>query len=108
MREFIVLPRWSPPADGTVKIPLVEKWNALAKVIYTHEAGHVVITIQDLAALNDQAHRLPSCQALFDFWARPSTFDQLNADQEAYHARLREDCRPEIGCTPSGWLGWHG
>lgn len=108
LREYMVLPRWSPPADGTVKIPLVEKWNALAKVIYTHEAGHVAITTQNLAALSDQAHGLPSCQALFDFWDKPSTFDKLNSDQDAYHARLRDDCRPEIGCIPPGWLGWHG
>ena len=31
---------------------------------------------------------------------------QLNADQDAYHARLHADCRPEIGCMPAGWMGW--
>ena len=103
---FVVLPRWSPPAHGSVRIPLVEKWNALAQVIYMHEAGHVAIDQQDLAALNDQAHQLRSCQALFDFWDNPSIFDKLHADQDAYHARLHADCRPEIGCLPADWMGW--
>ena len=105
-REFIVLPRWLPPADGSVKIPLVEAWNALAQVIYVHEAGHVAIDQQDIAALNDQAHGLPSCAALISFWASPSLFDKNSADQAAYHARLHADCRPEIGCIPSNWMGW--
>ena len=105
--EFVLLPRWSPPADGSVKIPLVEKWNALAQVIYAHEAGHVAIDQQGLAALNDQAHHLPSCQALFNFWDNPNSYDALKAAQDAYHARLLADCRPEIGCAPSNWMGWH-
>ncbi len=105
-REFIVLPRWSPPTDGSVKIPLVEAWNALAQVIYTHEAGHVAIDQQDIAALNDQAHGLPNCAALISFWSSPSLFDKDNADQAAYHTRLHADCRPEIGCIPPNWMGW--
>lgn len=105
-REFVVLPRWSPPTDGTVKIPLVEKWNALVKVIYTHEAGHVAITQQDIADLNGQAQQLATCSAVFNFWANPHVFDKLNADQAAYHARLHADCRPEIGCFLTGWNGW--
>jgi hypothetical protein len=105
-RTFILLPRWSPPPDGGVKIPLVERWNALEKTIYTHGAGHVAIDVQYLAALNDQAHQLPSCQALFDFWANPTLFDKLSALQNEYHARLRADCRPEIGCMPPGWMDW--
>lgn len=104
--EFVVLPRWSPSPHGSVRIPLVEKWNALAQVIYSHEAGHVAISQQDLAALNDAAHHLPSCQALFNFWDSPTVYDQLEADQAAYHARLHADCRPEIGCIPPGWMGW--
>jgi uncharacterized coiled-coil protein SlyX len=105
-REFMVLPRWSPPTDGSVKIPLVEAWNALAQVLYIHEAGHVAITQQDVAALNDQAHGLPSCAALISFWASPSVYDKEAADQAAYHARLHADCRPEIGCLPNGYMGW--
>jgi len=101
-----MLPKWLPPTDGSVKIPLVEAWNALAQVIYTHEAGHVAISIQDVAALNDQAHQLPSCQAVARFWANPSVWDKMNADQNAYHAWLRADCRPEMGCIPSRWMGW--
>ena len=104
--EFVVLPKWSPPAHGSVRIPLIEEWNALAQVIYTHEAGHVAIDQQDLAALNDRAHQLPSCYALFAFWDNPSIYDQLDADQAAYHARLHADCRPEIGCLAPGWMGW--
>jgi hypothetical protein len=105
-RPFILLPRWSPPADGSLKVSLVQAWNSLLQVIYTHEAGHVAIDVRDVAALNDQAHQLGSCQALVNFWSSPSVFDQLNADQDAYHARLHADCRPEIGCMPPGWLGW--
>jgi len=104
--QRVVLPRWSPPADGTVKIPLVERWNALAKVIYTHEAGHVTIDQQDLADLNRQAQGLGSCDAWLNFWNDPHRLDKMNADQLAYHARLRADCRPEIGCIPPGWMGW--
>jgi predicted secreted Zn-dependent protease len=104
--EEIVLPRWSPPADGSVKIAVVEAWNALEQVVYTHEAGHVAITKQDLKALNRQAQHLSSCQALFAFWNKPTIFNKEAADQLAYHARLRADCRPEVGCLPSGWMGW--
>ncbi len=107
-RTLVVLPRWSPPADGSMKIPLVERWNSLAQVIYTHEAGHVAIDNEAMTALNDQAHHLPSCQSLIRFWADSSLFDNLHAEQNAYHARLRADCRPEVGCIPSGWLGWSG
>ena len=105
-REFVLLPRWSPIALGGVSVALVERWNALQRAIYVHEAGHVAIDIQDIAALNDKAHRLASCQALFSFWDNPHVFDQLSADQNAYHARLRADCRPEIGCFYAGWMGW--
>ena len=105
-RTYILLPLWSPVPVGGVTITLVEKWNALEQVLYTHEAGHVAITVEDLAALNDQAHLSPSCTALFAFWANPAVFDKLNADQNAYHARLRADCRPAVGCIPPGWLGW--
>lgn len=104
--EFVVLPKWSPALDGTVKIQLVEAWNALAQSIYTHESGHVAITKQDLADLNNQAHRLASCAALIAFWSKKSVFSKLEADQAAYHARLHADCRPEIGCLPPGWMGW--
>ena len=105
-RTYILLPRWSPVPVGGVTIPLVKEWNALEQVIYTHEAGHVAIDVEDLAALNDQAHLSRSCAALFAFWSDPSIFDKLNADQNAYHARLRADCRPEVGCIPRGWMGW--
>lgn len=105
-RTYILLPRWSPVPVGGVTISLVRKWNALEQVIYTHEAGHVAVEVQDLAALNDQAHLSPSCAALFAFWANPSIWDKLDADQNAYHARLRADCRPEVGCIPPGWMGW--
>jgi hypothetical protein len=104
--SFILLPRWSPRPDGSVKIPLVERWNALEQTIYTHEAGHIAIDVQYFAALNDQAHQLASCQALFAFWNNPSTYEKLTALQNEYHARLRADCRPEVGCIPSGWMGW--
>ena len=105
-RQYVLLPRWTPPADGSVKIPLVEEWNALAKVIYIHESGHVAIDKEDIAALNAQAQKLATCDALFKFWNNPHVFDKLNADQLAYHARLRADCRPEVGCIPPGWMGW--
>jgi predicted secreted Zn-dependent protease len=105
-RQYVLLPRWSPPTDGSIRIPLVEKWNALAKVIYVHEAGHVAIDRDDIAALNAQAEKLSTCDALYKFWDNPHVFDKLNADQLAYHARLRADCRPEIGCIPPGWMGW--
>jgi predicted secreted Zn-dependent protease len=105
-REYILLPRWTPAADGSVTIDLVERWNALAQVIYIHEAGHVAISKQDLAALNAQAHRLATCDALAAFWDSSHVFDKEAADQAAYHARLRADCRPEVGCIPPYWMGW--
>src|SRR5207247_4361325 len=86
-------------------IPLVEKWNALAKSIYVHEAGHVAVDKQDLGALNAQAQKLPSCDAVYRFWDDPHVYDKDDADQAAYHARLHADCRPEIGCIPDGWRG---
>jgi hypothetical protein len=103
---LMVLPQWSPPTDGSVKIPLVEEWNALEQVIYTHESTHVAIAVGDIALLADQSHHLASCQAVINFWSSPSLFDSLNADQNAFHARLRADCRPEIGCIPPGYMGW--
>jgi len=105
-REQVWMPRWSPLPLGGISVELVLRWNALRKVIYVHEAGHVAINIQDIAALNDQAHQQASCQALFAFWDNPHVFDKLDADQNAYHARLRADCRPEVGCFNAGWMGW--
>jgi hypothetical protein len=105
-KHFIVLPRWSPPADGSIKRSLVDRWNDLARTIYIHEAGHVAVAEQDFAALNAQAEALPTCQAVFNFWDNPHVLDNLSADQNAYHARLRADCRPEIGCIPAYWEGW--
>lgn len=105
-REMVVLPKWAPPADGTVRIPLVEKWNGLAKAIYTHEAGHVAIAQKDIADLNSQAQQLSTCDAVFNFWDNPHIYDKLDADQAAYHAKLHADCRPEVGCIPPGWMGW--
>jgi len=105
-REMVVLPKWSPPADGTVQTSLVERWNALAKVIYTHESAHVAIAHQDIADLNHQAQQQATCDALFKFWDDPHVFNKLEADQAAYHARLRADCRPDLGCIPPRWMGW--
>jgi hypothetical protein len=105
-RQVILLPRWSPALDGSVKIPLVEKWNALMQVFYTHEAGHAAIDRQDIAELNAQAQGLRTCQAVVAFWKNPAIWNKDGADQLAYHARLYADCRPEIGCIPAGWMGW--
>jgi len=105
-RFYVLLPRWSPLSMGGVSVSLVERWNSLLQLIYIHEAGHVAIDTEDLAQLNDQAHQMPTCQALYNFWNDPHVFDKLTADQAAYHARLRADCRPEVGCAPPGWLGW--
>lgn len=105
-RHRIILPRWSPPQDGSIRRTLVEKWNDLLQVIYIHEAGHAAIAAEDIAALNAQAQALPSCQAWANFWNNPHLYDKLDADQNAYHARLRADCRPEIGCIPAYWEGW--
>jgi len=93
-------------AGVTVRISLVERWNALAKVIYTHESTHVTIAHQDVADLNRQAQQLPTCDALFKFWDDPHVFDKLEADQAAFHARLRAHCEPAAGCIPAGWMGW--
>src|SRR5260370_18657188 len=51
-REMVVLPKWSPPADGTVKISLVESWDALPMAIYPHESAHLAIAHQHIAALH--------------------------------------------------------
>jgi hypothetical protein len=105
-REHVLLPRWSPMPLGGVSAGLVKRWNALLQVIYIHEAGHVAIDAKDIAALNDQAHQQSSCPGLFAFWDNPHVFDQLEADQAAYHVRLHADCRPEVGCFGAGWMGW--
>ena len=104
-RQYVLLPQWSP-AIGSVAIRLVEAWNALLHVLYTHEATHAAIAVRDLQSLTDQSHRLATCDGWGAFWENPHVFDQMNADQNAYHATLRADCRPEIGCVPSGWMGW--
>ncbi|HET7467633.1 MAG TPA: hypothetical protein VFL29_13315 [Candidatus Dormibacteraeota bacterium] len=104
-QHIITMPQWSPE-PGSVKIFLVEEWNALEGVLWTHEVGHVVVADQYLATLNQQSERLPTCQAFVNFWKNPHLWDGLDAAQNAYHARLRADCRPEIGCIPEGWMGW--
>lgn len=103
--EYILLPQWNP-ARGTVARQLVERWNALMEVLFVHEAMHAEIAIRDHANLQDQAHHLSGCAAFVSFWADPHVYDQLNADQNAFHAQLRADCRPEVGCIPPNWLGW--
>jgi len=100
----VMLPRWSPIADGRIDQDLVTKWNALQQVIYIHEVGHVKIDLDDWSATMGHIHQLPSCQAAIDYL--PAARQKRNDDQDAYHARLKADCRPEIGCFLSGWLGW--
>lgn len=104
-QHFIVLPQWTPKV-GAVKTTLVQRWNALEAALLTHEAGHVKVADDYLASLNQQSQALPSCQAEFAFWEDPHIWDGLSAAQNAYHAKLRADCRPEIGCIPYGWMGW--
>ena len=102
----IVLPRWTPLPFGSVPKTTVTAWNALLPVLWTHETRHVAIAKADIAQLNAQAQSLPSCSAVVAFWSDPHVLDKLNADQNAYHAELRADCRPELGCVPGGWMGW--
>jgi uncharacterized protein DUF922 len=102
---FIVLPRWTPFPDSVAKNTVLA-WNALLPVFWTHETRHLSIAERDTAQLNAKAQTLASCQAVFAFWSDPDVFAQLNADQNAYHAQLRADCRPELGCVPYGWMGW--
>jgi hypothetical protein len=101
----ILLPRWQPPTDGSVTIQTVIAWNAVVQVLYTHEAKHQAIAAADYAAMNTLAHQQGSCAAAFAVWDRGRA--KLNADQLAYHAMLRKDCRPELGCLPYGWMGWY-
>ena len=101
----ITMPRWSPKL-GSVKMVLVQEWNALEAVMWTHELGHVQVSEDWLAAQNAASRQLPSCRAWAAFWQDPHQADTLAAAQNAYHAKLRADCRPEIGCIPPGWMGW--
>lgn len=102
----IVMPQWSPK-PGTVSITLVQRWDALEQVFFVHEAGHVRVAEAWLAQENAQSARL-SCEAAIRFWDDPHLFDSLDGAQNAYHAQLRADCRPEIGCLPAGYMGWWG
>lgn len=102
----ILLPRWSPPADGSVTVRLVEEWNALLRVIHTHEAGHASIYRDDMTAIQAHARSLSNCDAVVAYLEDPATFKKIDDDQAAYHRRLFADCRPEIGCAPPGWMGW--
>lgn len=104
-QHTILLPGWSP-GIATVQTVLVQRWNALEGVLFTHEAGHVLVANDWLAGMNAQSQRLSTCAALDAFWSNPHLWDGLDAAQTAYHARLRADCRPEIGCFTSGWMGW--
>jgi hypothetical protein len=104
-QHWILLPRWRPKL-GSVKSSLVQRWNALEAVLFTHESGHVRVAEDWLAAENAQAEQLPSCDAAITFWGDPHLFDSLHAAQNAYHAKLRADCRPDVGCIPAGWMGW--
>lgn len=101
----VILPRWNAPT-GSVTIQLVERWNALMAVLLTHELGHVAVAESWLDSQNRLAHQEPTCSAFFAFWDDPHLADSLNAAQNVYHARLRADCRPEIGCLPAYWMGW--
>lgn len=105
----ITMPRWSPKL-GSVKITLVEEWNALEQVMWIHELGHVQVSESWLASLNAQALQTSTCEASVSYWrnlfADPHFWDSLHTAQNAYHAQLRADCRPEVGCIPRGWMGW--
>lgn len=105
VQHTIVLPGWSPRI-ATVQTLLVQRWNALEGVLLTHEAGHVKVADDYLATMNAQSERLSTCAAFVAYWSNPHLWDGLDAAQNAYHARLRADCRPEIGCIPDGWMGW--
>jgi len=101
----IILPIWQPE-PGTVPTALVEQWNALEQVLFVHEAGHVRVAIAWLAQENRLSQRQPTCEAMNRVWENPHLFDSLDAAQNAYHARLRANCRPELGCFYAGWMGW--
>ena len=101
----VTLPRWSPKV-GDPKTTVVQAWNALEQVLLVHELGHVQVAEDWLASMNAQAHALPTCQAATNFWSDPHLWDSLDAAQNAYHAKLRADCRPEVGCIPAYWMGW--
>jgi hypothetical protein len=103
---YILMPGWLPKPFGQVSSGLIVKWNALEQILYTHEATHAAIAVRDLTAIAGQARLQPSCTAWVAFLSRPSLFDQLDTDQNAFHAQLRADCRPEIGCIPAGYMGW--
>lgn len=103
---FILLPRWTPLPGGSVPIKTVVAWNALLSVLFTHEARHVAIAQADIAELNRESRAQPGCSAVAAFWSNPHLYDRLDADQNAFHAQLRADCRPELGCVPRGWMGW--
>jgi predicted secreted Zn-dependent protease len=102
----VTLPRWAPPSDGSVTVDLVDKWNALLRVIHTHEAGHASIYRDDMAAIQDHARALSDCDAVVAYLDDPATFKKIDDDQAAYHKRVYGNCRPETGCAPPGWMGW--
>ena len=106
IQNFIQIPRWGPKPFGQVSAGLIMKWNALEQILYTHETTHAAIAARDLGAIASQARQQPSCDAWYAYLSQPSLFAQLEADQNAFHAQLRADCRPEIGCIPSGYMGW--
>jgi hypothetical protein len=85
---------------------LAQRWDDLLGVMFTHEMHHVRIADAYIAQLNRQSQRLGSCAALIIFWSNPHIWDGLDAAQNAYHAQLRADCEPQLGCIPYGWEGW--
>jgi hypothetical protein len=112
--EVIVhMPRWAPPRNGSVRLGLVERWNALRQSLYAQEVGYFDTYRDDIQAIMDEVHALPDCPSILAYLNDGMTWQRLQTDRQRIDAdrgsRMRgsvADCRPESGCRPQGWMGW--
>ena len=109
----IHMPRWAPTRDGSVRRGLVERWNALRQSLYAQEVGYIQTYREDMQPIMEEVHALPDCPSIVAYLNDGMTWQRLDADRERIDADrvspMRgslEDCRPQSGCRPPGWMGW--
>lgn len=102
----VQFPRWSPPADGSVRVELVERWNALQHALYAREVGYVDMYRNAIEGIMTDVSGMPNCPSVVAYLNDPYTWQQVDTARDAFEKKLLRDCRPEAGCLPPGWQGW--
>ena len=100
--QTILVPRLTPGGSGLSQ-QNIDAWNYQLEVAALHEGRHLFINASTVVEYQAKMRTtLGGCSAI------DNLFQQMNQDLRdrnlAYHAELRANCKPELGCSPK-WFG---